>query len=114
MAEIYNINVDAGTTYKVQVAWKNQDQTAINLTGFTGRMQIRKSYNSPTVLLDLNTSNGGIVITDAAGGLFEIRLTPNQTTSLTDGVFDVEMVSASGEITRIIQGMVKVSPEVTR
>lgn len=87
---------------------------AQDLTGFTGRMQIRKSINSP-VLIELTTANGRITLTPLTGGIL-LALSAADTAALdfTTGVYDLELTSAAGAVTRILQGDVELSKEVTR
>ena len=86
-----------------------------NLAGYTGALQIRSLPSSPTKVLDLTTSNGGISIT-ANQGKVSVHATAVQTAAIDDGVYvyDCEITSAAGIVTRLVQGQVVVSPEVTR
>jgi len=114
MADIYNLNVDAGSTYNLAVQWKDGSGNPYNISGYTGRMQIRRNINSDTFQVDLTTENGGIEIIDAAAGSFKVVITPTQTASLLNGVYDLEIQDGSGNVTRLLQGSVTVNPEVTR
>ena len=114
MADNYKISIDQGATYSLALTYKDSAGAAINLTNYTAAMQIRSSYESTTTVLSL-TSSAGIVIT-AATGLLTITITSTQTAALTPGtyVYDLEITSASNVVTRLIQGSVIVSAEVTR
>lgn len=114
MADNYQISIDQGATYSLALTYKDSNGTAINLTGYTAAMQIRTSYDSSTTVVSL-TSSSGIVIT-AATGLLTITITSIQTAALTPGtyVYDLEITSGSGVVSRLIQGSVMVSAEVTR
>lgn len=87
----------------------------VNLTGYTAELQIRSLPSSPDAVLTLNTSNGGITITALTGNL-EVHATANQTQNIDEGTYyyDIEISSVSGIVTRLAQGQVVVSPEVTR
>lgn len=87
----------------------------VDLTGYTARMQIRDTVNSTTVLEELTTENGGITIT-AATGKIELLLDATETAAIDwfEGVYDLELIAAGGEVDRIISGTVVVSDEVTR
>lgn len=87
----------------------------VDLTGFTARMQIRSSLSSIVVIHELTTANGGITLGGAAGtvGL----LIPAATTTsfdFTTAVYDLELVSGSGVVTRLLSGKITLSKEVTR
>jgi hypothetical protein len=114
LADNYQISIDQGATYSLALTYKDSNGTAINLTGYTAAMQIRTSYESSSTVISL-TSSSGIVIT-AATGLLTINITSTQTAALTPGtyVYDLEITSGAGVVTRLIQGSVMVSAEVTR
>jgi hypothetical protein len=114
LADNYQISIDQGATYSLALTYKDSNGTAINLTGYTAAMQIRTSYESSSTVVSL-TSSSGIVIT-AATGLLTINITSTQTAALTPGtyVYDLEITSGAGVVTRLIQGSVMVSAEVTR
>lgn len=89
--------------------------TPVDLAGFTARAQIREAQSSPTAILNLTTENGGIVI-DNATRTITLVLTPTQTAALsvTSAVYDLEMVSGTGDVSRIAYGAVTLSQEITR
>jgi hypothetical protein len=114
-ASIYNINIEQGATFTRTITWKDSAGAAINLTGYTARMQIRERVESSTALVSL-TSSSGITLGGAAGTVV-ITITATQTDALPNmkkGVYDLELVSAGGIVTRLLQGEVVVSPQVTR
>ena len=87
----------------------------VNLTGYTAELQIRSLPSSPDAVLTLNTSNGGITITALTGNI-EVHATATQTRNIDEGTYyyDIEITSPSGIVTRLAQGQVVISPEVTR
>ncbi|HMN55622.1 MAG TPA: hypothetical protein PKE15_00110 [Ottowia sp.] len=87
----------------------------VNLTGCTARMHVRSAINSPDVLLDLNTSNGRIVL-GATDGTIRFVLNAEETAALDwrNGVYDMEVVMATGRVRRLLMGRVRVDPEATR
>jgi hypothetical protein len=89
--------------------------TPVDLTGLTARMQVRKSVTDNAVLQALSTITGEITI-DVSANTITLELPPATTTAIawTEGVFDLEVVSPSGDVTRLASGKVTVSPEVTR
>lgn len=111
-----SLKIDQGATFAKLVTWNAGTPPApVDLTGCTARMQARPKIESPTVLLDLTTANGGIVLGDALGTV-EIKLTDEQTEAITwaSAVYDLEIVFANGDVRRLLQGGITVSPEVTR
>ena len=115
MASTYNILVDQGSTYTLAVTYKDSTGAAINLTGYTAAMQLRLDYDSATAALSLSSPSNGIVITGASG-LVSITMSATQTAALSADTFlyDLEITSPTSVKTRLIQGVVVVSAEVTK
>lgn len=86
----------------------------MNLAGYTARLQVRSLPSSPDAVLTLTTENGGISIT-ALTGFVQVHATATQTGAIDEGtyVYDIEIVNGS-IVTRLAQGQVIVSPQVTR
>lgn len=114
-AGIYNATIDQGATWSVTITYENPAGTPVNLTGYTAAMQIRQQYSSDVADLTLTTANGGISITGATGKVV-VNMTAAQTRDLEEGyyVYDLELTSTGGIVTRLIQGQFTVAPEVTR
>jgi hypothetical protein len=111
MAATVNLTVDQGSTWSQDVQWKTgTPATAVNLTGYTARAQVRRTASAADVVVSLTCA-----IT-AATGTTTLSLTAAQTSALTAGryVYDLELVSAGGLVTRLCQGAFVVSAEVTR
>lgn len=113
IAGIYNFTLDQGSTWTLQIIYNDPSGTPINLTGYTAEMQIRRKFDSDTPVLTLSTSNGGITIVGATGTLNLIAT--DEQAAIDPGlyVYDLEL-STGGVRTRLIQGTVTVSGEVTR
>jgi len=115
-AATVNMTIEQGTTWTQQLQWKSGDPaTAVNLTGYSARMMLRSVVTSSTVALSLSSPSSGIAIT-AATGTFTLSATATTTAALTAGryVYDLEAVSSGGQVTRVCEGVVTVSAEVTR
>jgi hypothetical protein len=110
-----NFIIDQGADWFITVVYKNSTGTAINLTGYTAALQIRDTYADSTTDLSLTSPSGGIVITGATGTI-SITATAAQTAAIAAGtyVYDLEITSSGGIVTRLIQGRISVSPQVTR
>ena len=124
MATIYDFAVDQGATKKLSLRYRYQDGVDGNgdpvyvgypLAGCSARMQVRKAVGEP-ILADLTTENGSITL-EAGGeqGRIDIVLSATQTSALAlrKAVYDLELVYSSGEVVRLIQGKVYISPNVT-
>ena len=104
-----------GATFRKRLAWLNPDRSPIDLTGCTARMQVRADVGSPVVLLALTTEDGGITLGGSTGSV-ALYASDVTTAALNweEGVFDIEIAHANGDVTRLAQGGISVSPEVTR
>jgi hypothetical protein len=103
-----------GQTLSQAFRYKSDD-VIVNLTGYTGRAMFRATPDSATVALSLTTANGGVVIS-AAGGLVTLSASAASMSAITAGryVYDVEIESFTGSVKRLVEGVAKVSREVTR
>ena len=121
LAGTYNITCEQGSTFSrvitVEYPDPNDASTMLpfNFTGYTGRMQIRRTIESPDVMIELTTANSGIQYTNAASGELTVRMTAVQTAALlTSGVYDLEIISGAGEVSKLLKGAFTLLPEVTR
>lgn len=89
--------------------------TAHDLASYTARMQVRATEASTTTLLSLTTENAGIALDDTAKTItLTITATATAALTFTEGVYDLELVSGGGVVTKILHGAVTVTQEVTR
>lgn len=109
MATKANLVIDQGTHFSTTISIANMDDEAIDLTGYTGAAQIRKHHSSA------NAVNFGVSI-DAALGDLTLSLTPSQSNAMVPGryVYDVEVTDSSNVVSRIVEGIVTITPGVTR
>lgn len=110
--------IKQGATFRRRLTWKTGSPAiAVDLTGYTARMQVRAVIEDPVVLVDLTTENGGITLGGTAGTI-DLFINDAATSAYMwdAGVFDLEMVApgANGDVIRLTAGTVTVSPEVTR
>ena len=110
MATISNLFVDAGADYSNIITVSATTGQALNLTGYTVASQMRKSYTSSTSY-NFNSS-----IYDAVNGKVRLQLTGTQSSSIPAGrwLYDVEITSPSGSKTRVVEGIVTVTPQITQ
>jgi hypothetical protein len=109
MATKANIIVDQGTTFSTIINLTDDNGDPINLTGYTGDAEMRKHYTS-------SNSQSFSVNLGGTSGTVTLSLTATQTANLTPGryVYDVEVTSGANVVSRIVEGIVTVTPEVTR
>lgn len=113
----YTITAWQGKTYEHPFQWKVNAATPVpvDMTGWTGRMQIRPTIDSETVTLELTTENGGIII-DEPEGTVTIYITDEQMAGIAKSTYkyDLELETASGRVYGPLYGSFKVKAEVTR
>jgi hypothetical protein len=114
MAVQYNVEIDQGADWFLNVTYEQPAGTPVNITGYTSALQLRSLPTDATAVLSLATGSG-ITITGATG-LVAIHATATQTRAIDEGVYyyDLEITSQSGIVTRLVQGQAYVSVEVTR
>ena len=132
MAKTVNLNWLQGQTYRWGFVWARPDAASTpeaplpaiprELTGCTARMQIRSRYGAE-VLLELTTENGGLTLGPDAGHITiyaadeqtdEVGATEDPLKSRTRARYDLEVIYPSGDVRRVIQGDLTISPNITR
>ena len=110
MATYSNIYIDQGSTYSSVVELNDSNGLPYDLTDYSSRAQIRKTYSSTTAV-SFTTS-----ITDPLEGKVNLSLTAEQTRAMKEGryVYDVEVYNDSGQVIRICEGQVEVTPAVSQ
>jgi hypothetical protein len=114
MAVQYNVEIDQGADWFLNVTYEQPAGTPVNITGYTSALQLRSLPTDATAVLSLATGSG-ITITGVTG-LVAVHATAAQTRAIDEGVYyyDLEITSQSGIVTRLVQGQAYVSAEVTR
>jgi hypothetical protein len=114
----YNLEIEQGATFTKSFTVKQPGGTPVDLTGYTVRMMARANYDDPAPLITLSTISppAGITLTDPDGGQFQIALTAAQTAALNFSkiLYDLEIVSGAGVVTRLLEGSVTLIKEVTK
>ena len=109
-----DFTIEQGATFNLLLTWKIND-VAVNLTNWTARLQARVDVEDTETVLTLTTENGGITLGGALGTI-SLDRTATQTALLPAGtyVYDLELISGVGAVTRLVQGELDISAEVTR
>lgn len=110
---VTQLDIDKGATFKKALEWQDSAGAVIDLTGFVSAMHIRKGYGT-TLIHELTTENSGIALGGALGTI-DLLITDTDTKTFTPGryIYDLEIKSAGGEITRILEGAVEIKDNVT-
>ena len=110
MAAISNLYIDQGTDYIAIVTVNDANGDPLNLSGYTIAAQMRKSYGSltgytfATAIHDANTGQISIALTGVASSLIR----PGRY------LYDIEIKSDTLVKTRVAEGLVILTPEITR
>ena len=106
-----NIVDDQGSDFSTTITVRDNAGAVLNLTNYIGAAQIRKHYTSTTA-----TSMNVVFETPRENGQISLKLTRAQTAGLSDGryVYDVEVTDSANTRSRLVEGIVTVTPQVTR
>jgi hypothetical protein len=108
MAQKVNIVVDQGTTFNTSFTFTDESDTPIDFTSYTAASQMRKSYSSST--------SHAFTVGLTSTGVITLGMSANTTTQITAGryLYDLEVTDANGVRSRLVEGIVTVTPEITR
>jgi hypothetical protein len=111
-----NLECYQGATFDYSLTWTAAG-SAVDLTQYDARMQVRESYDSPTVLLSLTVGSG--ITLGGTAGTIDLLVDADDTAQLdgtpnTQFIYDLELESSSGFVTRLVEGTFSIFPEVTR
>lgn len=115
MVTFYNISGYQGDHLQLTLNLKDSNGTRVNLDGYDVRGQVRASYGSTGVLLNLNPVISG----NAVNGNITIDISSeaSKTLSISEHVYDIEKYpvgNPTGNSNKLIGGKFIVLPEVTR
>lgn len=109
----YNFNAPQGSTLTRTIVYKSND-AAVDLTNYSARMQVRRSVSDSTTLLSLVSPTDISIV--GAEGKITVNVSATAMSAIPSGsfVYDLEIQSNAGVVTRLIEGRFIVTPEVTR
>ena len=121
----YSFIIEQGATTNFQVNWADASGSAINLAGYQARMQLRETVDSSTTIISLSSSlqpdgtginlsgsNGNVPLSSGSIGVY-ISAYSSSLLNFGEAFYDLEMVK-DGVVTRLLEGKVKLSKNVTR
>lgn len=121
MATILNFDNEGGSagglqksaTFSKKFTLQSDCECSIDLTGYTAKMQVRQNF-AKTVILELSTTNGRILITPDEG-LLELNVSATDTALLPAGkyIYDLYLISADEIVTKLFQGEFVIYDSVT-
>ena len=112
-----NLTIEQGAAFSRIVIYRDSNGDPVDLSGYTAKMQIRKTKEGSTVILELSTSDGRLTLGGALGTI-TIALTTADTDSLDFvwGRYDLELYPG-GDTTqaiRLLEGKINLSKQVTQ
>jgi hypothetical protein len=127
----YSFVIEQGATTNFEIQYKDSSNTPVDLTGYSGRMQIASDYSSVpnrTVYLTLSSSlnpdgtglnfsgsNGSTPPVSGSIGIYISACTSSLLT-FTTAKYDLEIYSGSGACpltVRLLEGQISLSNQVT-
>ena len=123
----YALLIEQGATLKLDLAYKDSNNAAIDLRGYSGKLQIKNNYADSatttylTLSSSLNADGTGINFSGSSNsippvsGTIGIIISAATSSLLTfdTAYYDLEITSGS-VVTRLLQGTVQINKEVTR
>jgi hypothetical protein len=121
----YSFVLEQGATFNIQLDWTDGNGDPIDLTGYHARMQLRPTVESSDVILSLSSSldvsgsgiflrgsSNDLPLTSGSIGIY-IAANTSQNLDFNEAYYDLEIVSGA-TVTRLVEGKVKLSKNVTR
>lgn len=123
----YSFVIEQGSTLNFEVQYKDSTNTPVDLSGYSGKMQIRSGFadSNPTTYITLSSSlasdgtglnfsgsNGSTPLSSGSIGIY-ISATSSSAFTFDTAYYDLEITSGT-VVTRLLEGQVKLSKEVTR
>ena len=104
-----NLIINQGSDYRTIIKLADANNNVFDLTGYTVTAQMRKNYSANT-FYSFTTSHNSI------NGEVTLLVNNMTTEALEPGryVYDVEVTSPVNTITRVVEGIVTITPGVTR
>ena len=121
----YTFIIEQGSTTNFEVRYLDESSNPIDLSGYQARMQLRPTVDSDTILLSLSSSlqpdgtglnlSGSTGVLPLSSGSIGVYISAATSSALTfsEAVYDLEISNAT-TVTRLLQGKIKLSREVTR
>lgn len=102
-----------GANFDYQLTWTVAG-SAVNVTGYSARMQVRQYAESTATVLSF--VNGTGITLGGTAGTIALSAVATATSAVDAGqyVYDLELVSGAGYVTRLVEGNFVVYAEVTR
>lgn len=114
MASRFDIVLDKGSDFSLDITINNQEDDSISLIGASAEAQIRATFKSTEVLDTLKSGTNRITIQDATHLTMNFPASVTTDYTFTKGVYDLEVTFQNGEHIRLLEGLIVARDEVTK
>ena len=110
MAQTLNLFLDKGTTFSANIIVADSAGSARDISDYTARSQFRRSVESA------NSTSFTATIPTGSDGVVRLQLAPAISSNVKYGryLYDVEIESSANVVERVAEGILTISPEITR
>ena len=111
----HDLTLDQGSTFGIPFEFYDAGNRPINFSGFTARMQVRRTPTSEIVIDELTSTDKDPRITFASN-VMTLTWTKDETERIKPGryFYDVEITAPNGSVSRLLEGAFIIRREVTR
>ena len=115
MAEKLKLEIEQRASFRRRLVWKGSNGKPINLSNWTALLQVRKTYDNETVIIELSTANGRIVLGELTGTI-DLIITYEDTALLVPDTYEYDLLLSApdGSKDRLVEGKFVVTPGVSR
>ncbi len=109
---VVNLSINSGTSFTQSFTLSNESGSALNLSSYEIKSQLRKHPQSNSYVNFITTA-----VSPASSGVLKLQLQPESTSSLKPGRYMYDIIitnNQTGEKTKVIEGSAIVSKSITR
>lgn len=109
----YNFTIQKGASVDFDICYKDNMKEPMNLTGYSAKCVAQEEYSGRTFTINVKMLN-------CAEGLMKLYMTPYETSKIytesnkyterTNYMYQLDLISPSRDVYRIMQGMIEVVP----
>jgi len=111
MANSFDICIEQGASLNISLVASDSSGNAMNLSGYSVRGQVKYSFGSTGIILNLSPK----VDTSFISGIINISVPPENTSGLpiTKAVYDIEAFNSGDYCFKVIKGYANIFPQVS-
>lgn len=108
--------IPQGADWDVSLIYK-ENNTAVDFSTYSAKMQVRRDYDQE-IILELSSGAGTIQLGSGAGNTPNVvlKFTSSATSAMVDysGIWDLEVISPTGQVLKFVHGKFELEREVTK